>query len=90
MVKVIKNSELQGFLNNLSDEYKIAAPIKKEKGKKIRIEYEYIEDFNEISFERQPDVSPKAFFLPQNEVMGLDNSPKANPDDERIINAMLF
>ncbi len=73
MVKVVNSKELKQFLEKMKQDYKIAAPVVNEKGKKKRVEYKYIDNFEDIYLEKQPDSSIKSFFLPQNEKMGSES-----------------
>ncbi|MDI3548390.1 MAG: hypothetical protein PWR10_2042 [Halanaerobiales bacterium] len=83
MIKVANSEELEQLLNRLSQDYKIAAPVVKRKGRKERIEYEYIDSPGEITLERQPDSSPKKFFLPQNERMEVEVAGAPGTEDKQ-------
>ncbi len=67
MVKVTDEKGLKQFLQNISKDYNIAVPVRKEKGKKEVVEYDIVEDFDNIDLDSQADTSPKEFFLPQDE-----------------------
>src|SRR6056297_2969566 len=85
MLKVMNEKELKQFIDKLNNDYKVAAPVKKQQGKQEILEYDYIEEFEEIHLEEQPDKSPKEFFLPQNEVLDPEAIAKSNPEENKTI-----
>lgn len=74
MLKVIEKNELGKLLEKLNSKFRIIAPVIRQYGKKERVEYHQVEDFDEIFLDRQPDTPPKKFFLPQNERLGEEKS----------------
>ena len=72
MVKKVNKEGFKKFFNNIKKEYNIAAPVLMEKGKKELIEYGYVDDFNDIIWDEQPDSSPKNIIFPQNNLLGND------------------
>ncbi len=72
MVKKVNKEEFKKFFNKIKKEYNIAAPVLMEKGKKELIEYGYVDDFNDIIWDHQPDSSPKNIIFPQNNLLGND------------------
>ena len=81
----MNEKELKQFIDKLNNDYKVAAPVKKQQGKQEILEYDYIEEFEEIHLEEQPDKSPKEFFLPQNEVLDPEAIAKSNPEENKTI-----
>ena len=79
MVKVTDEKGLKQFLKNMSKDYNIAVPVKNKKGKREVVEYNFVDEFDNIDFENQADTSPKEFFLPQNEKMDrIEEDDKKN------------
>lgn len=80
MVKVVEKKGLQDFLTKLSQDYILVGPVLNKENKKI--EYQYLDDINELNLDKQPDRSPKGFFLPQQERLGNDFQAKAELKDK--------
>ncbi len=80
MVKVVDNEGLKQFLQKLSEDYNIVAPVARKKGRKEVVEYSNVDDFDNIDYDNQPDTSPKGFFIPQNEKLA-----KTNKNNEKNI-----
>jgi len=70
VLKVLAKSELGQFLDKLKQEFRVVAPVRRQYGKKERVEYHPVENSEEIILDSQPDTPPKKFFLPQNERLG--------------------
>jgi sulfhydrogenase subunit beta (sulfur reductase) len=67
MIKVANHDELIQLLNKLGQEFRLAAPVVKKKGRQEKVEYDYIDDPGQIYLEQLPNNPVKEFFLPQNE-----------------------
>jgi len=81
MVKKVNKDGFKELFNKLKEEYNIAAPILMEKGKKELIEYGYVDTFEDIIWDQQPDSSPKNIVFPQNSYLGNDFEGHAAYDD---------
>ena len=85
MVKKVNKDGFKELFNKLKKEYNIAAPILMEKGKKELIEYGYVDTFEDIIWDQQPDSSPKNIVFPQNSYLGNDFEGHAAYDDGKPI-----
>ncbi len=81
MVKKVNKDGFKELFNKLKEEYNIAAPILREKGKKELIEYGYVDTFEDIIWDQQPDSSPKNIVFPQNSYLGNDFEGHTAYDD---------
>lgn len=80
MIKKINKEEFKELFNDLKKNYNIAAPVLKDKNKKTLVEYDYIDDFDSIVWDKQPDSSPKNIIFPQNTPVGKDFDKNQNLD----------
>ena len=85
MLKKIDNKQFQELFNKLKQQYNIAAPILQKKGKKELIEYSFIDNFEDIIWDKQPDTSPKNIIFPQNTLIGNDYSNKKYDNNKKTI-----
>ena len=85
MLKKIDNNQFEKLFNKLKEEYNIAAPVLQKKGKKELIEYSFVDDFNDIIWDKQPDTSPKNIIFPQNTLIGNDYSNKKYDRNKKTI-----
>ena len=83
MIKKTDKKGLNKIFEQLKANYNIAAPIKMEKGKKELIEYSYVDDFDEIIWDKQPDSSPKNIIFPQNSLLGNDFEGHSEYDETK-------
>ncbi|MCF8008452.1 MAG: 4Fe-4S dicluster domain-containing protein [Halanaerobiales bacterium] len=83
MIKKADQESILKLLNNLKNDYNIAAPVLLKKGKKEIVEYVFIDDLNDIYLDRQPDSSPKNIVFPQNSAIGKDYSGDKLYDPEK-------
>jgi len=81
MIKKISKERFKKLFDELKEEYNIAAPILKDKGKEKILEYDFINDFDQIVWDRQPDSSPKNIIFPQNSMLGNDYKGSKYYDD---------
>jgi|SRR6056297_374391 len=81
ILKKVNKENFKELFNKLKADYNIAAPVLMEKGKKELIEYEYVDDFADIIWDKQPDSSPKNIIFPQNNYLGNDFEGNAPYDD---------
>ncbi len=63
-MKKLAKGLLAGFLEKLSEEYVIVAPVRNDKG---QVEFKCTSDFDGISLEKNTINAAKEFFFPQNE-----------------------
>lgn len=79
MQKILPKKDLNNFIQQLTNSYQVIAPIKKDNTK-----FQIINNPEEIDLTKITQVSPKKFFIPDNEVISefKDNKilqPKDNP-----------
>lgn len=83
MIKKVSEEEFEDFFEKLKDDYNIAAPVSVDKGKKKLVEYRYIDNFDDIIWDQQPDSSPKNIVFPQNSMIGNDYEEEEYYDLEK-------